>query len=110
MNELHSVLLIAALSNAVKHKSVPAAGAVMGAVLGTHPELRSRAGEIKGILGQVLEEVSALSAEEREEKLRSMAPDLYTSLFEKREKKKEVKFWLGQMDLRLRMLLLCLSH
>ena len=88
MNELHSVLLIAALSNAVKHKSVPAAGAVMGAVLGTHPELRSRAGEIKGILGQVLEEVSALSAEEREEKLRSMAPDLYTSLFEKKEKKK----------------------
>jgi len=58
MDDVRSVLLIAALSNAVKHKSVPAAGAVMGAILGTHPELRSKAGEIKGLLGSVLEEVS----------------------------------------------------
>ena len=50
MDDVRSVLLIAALSNAVKHKSVPAAGAVMGAILGTHPELRSKACEIKGLL------------------------------------------------------------
>ena len=88
MDDVRSVLLIAALSNAVKHKSVPAAGAVMGAILGTHPELRSKAGEIKGLLGSVLEEVSSLSAEDREEKLKSIAPDQYASLFEKKEKKK----------------------
>ncbi|WP_373839767.1 glutamate--tRNA ligase [Methanospirillum sp.] len=88
MDDLHSVLLIAALSNAVKHKSVPAAGAVMGAVLGQHPELRSKAGEIKGILGRILEEVSSLSVEDREERLRSIDPDQYASLFEKKEKKK----------------------
>ncbi len=88
MDDVRSVLLIAALSNAVKHKSVPAAGAVMGAILGTHPELRSKAGEIKGLLGSVLEEVSSLSAEDREEKLKTIAPDQYASLFEKKEKKK----------------------
>jgi len=88
MDDVRSVLLIAALSNAVKHKSVPAAGAVMGAILGTHPELRSKAGEIKGLLGSVLEEVSSLSAEDREEKLKIIAPDQYASLFEKKEKKK----------------------
>jgi glutamyl-tRNA synthetase len=60
----------------------------MGAILGTHPELRSKAGEIKGLLGSVLEEVSSLSAEDREEKLKTIAPDQYASLFEKKEKKK----------------------
>jgi len=88
MDEIRSLLLIAALSNAVKHKSVPAAGAVMGAILGSHPELRSKAGEIKAILGAVLDEVSSLSGEEREERLKSIAPDQYASLFEKKEKKK----------------------
>ncbi len=89
MDEVRSLLLIAALSNAVKHKSVPAAGAVMGAILGSNPELRSKAGEIKAILGAVLDEVSSLSVEEREERLKSIAPDQYASLFEKKEKKKE---------------------
>jgi glutamyl-tRNA synthetase len=88
MDDTRSVLLIAALLNAVKHKSVPAAGAVMGAILGTHPELRSKAAEIKGLLGSVLDEVSSLSIEEREEKLKTLAPDQYASLFEKKEKKK----------------------
>jgi len=88
MDELHIVLLVAALSNAVKHKSVPSAGAVMGAILGTHPELRPQAGEIKGLLGLVLGEVSSLSGEEREIKLQAIAPDQYAALFEKKEKKK----------------------
>ncbi|NLV27495.1 MAG: glutamate--tRNA ligase [Methanomicrobiales archaeon] len=88
MDEVHSALLIAALSNAVKHKSVPSAGAVMGAVMGNHPELRSKAAEIKGLLGSVLNEVSSLSVEEREIKLQSIAPDEYSCLFEKKEKKK----------------------
>jgi glutamyl-tRNA synthetase len=88
MDDTRSVLLIAALLNAVKHKSVPAAGAVMGSILGTHPELRSKAAEIKGLLGSVLDEVSSLSVEEREEKLKTLAPDQYASLFEKKEKKK----------------------
>jgi hypothetical protein len=59
MDEIRPILLIAALSNAVKHKSVPAGGAGDGAVLGSSiQELRSRVANIKGILGSILEEVS----------------------------------------------------
>ena len=35
-----------ALQNAVKHKSVPKAGAILGSVMGAHPELRPQAKEI----------------------------------------------------------------
>jgi len=88
MEDLRSVLYIAALSNAVKHHSVPAAGAVMGAVLGRHPDLRSHAGEIKEVLKTVLQDVSEMSAEERESRLLELAPDEYAGLSEKKEKKK----------------------
>ncbi|MFH0967017.1 MAG: glutamate--tRNA ligase [Methanobacteriota archaeon] len=86
--DLRSILLGAALQNAVKHKSVPASGAVIGAVMGGHPELRSRAGELKGLLGDVIAEVAALSHEEQEIKLAQIAPDLYAALSEKKEKRK----------------------
>ncbi|MDD1725215.1 MAG: glutamate--tRNA ligase [Methanospirillum sp.] len=88
MSDLRSVLLVAALTNAVKHKSVPAAGAVMGAVLGSHPDLRTRAGDIKELLGPVLDEVSSMSADDREQTLQKLAPDQYAGIFEKKEKKK----------------------
>ena len=88
MEDITSVLYIAALSNAVKHKSVPSAGAVMGAVLGTHPDLRSRAGELKVLLNTILKDVSEMSPDNREQKLIELAPDQYASLSEKKEKKK----------------------
>ena len=88
LDDLKSILLGAALQNAVKHKSVPAAGAVMGAVMGGHPELRSRSGEIKALLGEVIAEVASLSHEEQEMKLEEIAPDLHAALSEKKEKKK----------------------
>ncbi|PKL60137.1 MAG: glutamate--tRNA ligase [Methanomicrobiales archaeon HGW-Methanomicrobiales-4] len=86
--DLRTILLGAALQNAVKHKSVPAPGAVIGAVMGGHPELRSRAGELKGFLGEVIAEVASLSHEEQETKLAQIAPDLYAALSEKKEKRK----------------------
>ncbi len=89
-DEIRNSLLIAALQNAIKHKSVPSAGAVMGFVLGHSPELRPQAGVIKGILPEVMAEVEAMSHEEREIKLEAIAPDVYNSLFEKKEKKVHV--------------------
>ena len=90
MGDLRSILLGAALQNAVKHKSIPAPGAVMGVVMGGHPELRVRAAEIKGLLGDVLAEVATLSHEEQSARLAEVAPELYASLFEKKEKRKHV--------------------
>jgi glutamyl-tRNA synthetase len=86
--DLRTILLGAALQNAVKHKSVPAAGAVMGVVMGGHPELRSRAGDIKALLIDVLAEVASLSYEDQAIRLAEVAPDLYAALSEKKEKRK----------------------
>ena len=86
--DLRNILLGAALQNAVKHKSVPAAGAVMGVVMGRHPELRSRSGEIKALLGDLLAEVSSLTHEEQTIRLAEVAPELYAGLSEKKEKRK----------------------
>lgn len=86
--DLRTILLSAALQNAVRHKSVPAPGAVMGVVMGGHPELRSRSGELKGLLGEVIAEVASLSHEQQEELLGKIAPDLLSALSEKKEKRK----------------------
>ena len=86
--DIRTILLGAALQNAVKHKSVPAAGAVMGAVMGNHPELRSRSGELKALLGDVIGEVASLSPDQQEELLARIAPDLLTALSEKKEKRR----------------------
>ncbi|HWQ68031.1 MAG TPA: glutamate--tRNA ligase [Methanospirillum sp.] len=86
--ELRNLILGAALHNAVKHRSVPAAGAVIGAIMGGHPELRARSGELKVLVTDVINEVSTLSYEEQELRLQVIAPDLYASLSEKKEKKK----------------------
>ena len=40
------LLFLCALQNAVKHGGVPQAGAVIGMVMGAHPELRSRAKDV----------------------------------------------------------------
>lgn len=61
----------------------------MGMVMGSHPELRSRSKELKGLLGEVIFEVGSLSAEDREITLQRIAPDMYAGIFEKKEKKKE---------------------
>jgi len=73
---LREILLIYALENAVKHKSVPKPGAVMGALMGRHAEFRSRTGEVAAVLKEVLAEVAALSPDEREARLQVLAPDL----------------------------------
>jgi glutamyl-tRNA synthetase len=85
--DLRAVLLGAALQNAIKHKSVPSAGAVMGLVMGGHPELRTRAGELKKLLGDVIAEVASLSHDEQEALLARIAPDLFAALHEKKEKR-----------------------
>ena len=63
---LENDIYILALQNAVKNKAVPRAGAVLGSVMGAHPELRSQAKEINALLPAILAKVEALSAEERE--------------------------------------------
>jgi len=74
--DLRRALFIFALQNAVRHKSLPKAGAVIGMVMGNHPEFRSRAKEAAAIMDEVLARVADLTPAEREEQLDVLAPEL----------------------------------
>jgi len=82
------LLFLCALQNAVKHGGVPQAGAVIGMVMGAHPELRSRAKEVSGLAKEAIADVAALSPEERVTTLQSRAPEMFAALSEKHEHKK----------------------
>ena len=73
-----------ALQNAVMHNNVPKAGAVLGALMGKHPELRPRAREYSALLGEILAEIEEMNPDERRTRLESLAPEL----LRKKEKKK----------------------
>lgn len=79
-----------ALQNAVKHKSVPKAGAILGSVMGAHPELRPQAKEINAMLPEILAEVEAMSVEEREAKLTALSPEMIEKMYEKKERVHEL--------------------
>ena len=87
---LENDIYILALQNAVKNKAVPRAGAVLGSVMGAHPELRSQAKEINALLPAILAKVEALSAEEREAKLRELNPEAIEKMHEKKERNHEL--------------------
>ena len=82
------LLFLCALQNAVKHGGVPQAGAVMGMVMGSHPELRSRSKEISALAKDAIADVAALSPEERVSTLQNRAPEMFAALSEKHEHKK----------------------
>jgi len=83
-----TLLFLCALQNAVKHGGVPQAGAVIGMVMGAHPELRSRAKEVSGLAKEAIADVAALSPEARISTLQERAPEMFAALSEKHEHKK----------------------
>src|SRR5512139_3704679 len=82
------ILFLYALQNAVRHGGVPQAGAVIGMVMGAHPELRGRAKEVALLAREAIADVAALSPEERAAALRARAPDMFAALSEKHEHRK----------------------
>ncbi len=82
------ILFLCALQNAVKHGGVPQAGAVVGMVMGAHPEFRPRAKEVAAQAKEAIADVAALSPEDRVKKLQALAPDMYEALFVKHEHRK----------------------
>ena len=82
------LLFLCALQNAVKHGGVPQPGAVIGMVMGSHPELRSRAKEVSALAKEAIADVAKLSPEDRVTTLQSRAPEMFAALSEKHEKKK----------------------
>lgn len=82
---------IHALSNAVEHDNVPKAGAVLGLLMGKHPEFRSQAKEMSAILNEVLGEIEDMSPSERREKLAEIAPELLDQKKEKKTKERGLR-------------------
>ncbi|HUU74993.1 MAG TPA: glutamate--tRNA ligase [Methanoregulaceae archaeon] len=80
MEEIRQALFVCALQNSVKHRSLPKSGTVMGMVMGTHPEFRSRSKEVSSLLKEVLKEVALLTPDERQQKLIELAPDMVKDL------------------------------
>jgi len=87
-DDIREILFLCALQNAVKHGGVPQAGAVIGMVMGAHPELRGRAKEVSGLAKDAIADVAKLSFEERAATLQARAPEMVAALSEKHEHKK----------------------
>jgi len=77
-----------ALQNAYKYGKAPQAGAVMGKLLGTHPELKAQAKELMPIINNVLVDVGKMSPDEVKAKLQGIAPELIDELHVKKETRK----------------------
>ena len=85
MAEIRELIEKYALQNAVKYKAAPNAGAVMGKLMGEHPELRSKAKEVSPLVKEVLAEVERTGPEEWLKRLKIIAPELIEELSEKKE-------------------------
>ena len=85
MAEIRELIEKYALQNAVKYKAAPNAGAVMGKLMGEHPELRTKAKEVSPLVKEVLAEVERTGPEEWLKRLKIIAPELIEELSEKKE-------------------------
>jgi glutamyl-tRNA synthetase len=65
----------AALFNALKHESDAQVGAIVGPLMGEHPEFREYGDEIPGVVGPVVERVNGMGVDEQRERLADTAPD-----------------------------------
>jgi len=64
------------LDNAIKYEGKPDVKSVMGALLGSRAELRSRASEVKGIVEKLVADVEKMSIEDQISELKQLAPEL----------------------------------
>ncbi len=78
--DLREALFVFALANAVRHKSLPKPGTVIGMVMGRYPEFRDRAREVSLLMPGVLDEVGALTPEERQDLLTRLSPELVADM------------------------------
>jgi len=90
-NEIRGLARLYALQNAVRHKKPPMAGAVIGRLMGEHPELKARAQEVKRIVEEVVSDVGSLPLEQWQSELEKLAPELIEELSVKKEPRRGLK-------------------
>lgn len=65
----------AALLNAIKHRGKAEAGAVIGRILGTHPELRHKVTDVHSLVSKVVDQVNAMSLADQERVIEESWPE-----------------------------------
>jgi glutamyl-tRNA synthetase len=76
VDDLEIEIRKAVLDNAVKYNGRPNVKSVMGFLLGSRADLRSRAGEVKSITERIVADVEKMSIEEQISELKRLAPEL----------------------------------
>ncbi len=76
MDDLEFEIRKVVLDNAVKYKGKPNAKSVMSALMGSRPDLRSRAQEVKEIVSKVVADVEKMKIEQQRTELAEIAPEL----------------------------------
>jgi len=95
MDEIGELIEKYALQNAVKYDAAPNTGAVMGKLMGEHPELRPRAKEIAPLIGAVLQTISSMNHQDWRKRLQEIAPELLEELVEHKEPDKGLPQLVG---------------
>ena len=85
--EIRKILWLSGLKNAVKFNGKPNKKAIMGKLMASKPDLRSKAKIIIPILDQIIEEILKLSIDQQEEQLLQLDPHA----LDKEEKIEETK-------------------
>lgn len=85
--EINQILWLAGLKNAIKFDGRPNKKAIMGKLMASRPDLRSRAKTIIPLLDQIIMEILKLNLERQKQKLLSLDP----KALEKKEKTEELK-------------------
>lgn len=72
MEEVEKIIYKYALLNAVKHKGSAQSGAVVGVVMGSHPELRKDSQKIVQLTAEITGQVNSLSLDEQKSELEKL--------------------------------------
>jgi len=76
LGDLETEIRIVVLDNAVKYDGKPDVKSVMGSLLGSRAELRSRAGEVKEIVQRLVSDIEKMTVENQISELKELAPEL----------------------------------
>ncbi|MBN1357189.1 glutamate--tRNA ligase [Candidatus Bathyarchaeota archaeon] len=74
-NALRELILKAALLNALQHSGKAQAGALMGRVIGERQDLKTKAKELAGLIGKIVNEINSLSVEEQKRRVEEKWPE-----------------------------------
>ncbi len=90
MSELETFVRKMVLENALKYDGKPNTKSVMGAIMGVRADLRSRASEVKGLVDEVVSEVTGLSPDEQRSQLLKLDPNALQTDVSEVSKEKEI--------------------